>query len=132
MRYIYIYIYIYVCVCVCVCVCLCVCMCYVCIYVCVCYIYMCVNVRVYVNVNKQNFNRNPSLFSKFSKIVLGNPTYQIILQLFNSLEMARFFQNFLLSSSVTLLSAGIGGARGVVAIVVGNGHSDTSSNPGRD
>ena len=25
-----------------------------------------------------------------------------------------------------------GGARGVVVIVVGNGHSDTSSNPGRD
>ena len=24
------------------------------------------------------------------------------------------------------------GARGVVAIVVGNGHGDTSSNPGRD
>ena len=26
----------------------------------------------------------------------------------------------------------IGGARGVVVIVVGNGHGDTSSNPGRD
>ena len=26
----------------------------------------------------------------------------------------------------------IGGARGVMVIVVGNGHSDTSSNPGRD
>ena len=26
----------------------------------------------------------------------------------------------------------LGGARGVVVIVVGNGHSDTSSNPGRD
>ena len=26
----------------------------------------------------------------------------------------------------------LGGARGVVAIVVGNGHGDTSSNPGRD
>ena len=25
-----------------------------------------------------------------------------------------------------------GGARGVVVIVVGNGHGDTSSNPGRD
>ena len=25
-----------------------------------------------------------------------------------------------------------GGARGVMIIVVGNGHSDTSSNPGRD
>ena len=25
-----------------------------------------------------------------------------------------------------------GGARGVIVIVVGNGHSDTSSNPGRD
>ena len=25
-----------------------------------------------------------------------------------------------------------GGARGIVVIVVGNGHGDTSSNPGRD
>ena len=25
-----------------------------------------------------------------------------------------------------------GGARGVMVIVVGNGHGDTSSNPGRD
>ena len=25
-----------------------------------------------------------------------------------------------------------GGARGVMAIVIGNGHGDTSSNPGRD
>ena len=25
-----------------------------------------------------------------------------------------------------------GGARGVIVIVVGNGHGDTSSNPGRD
>ena len=28
--------------------------------------------------------------------------------------------------------SGVGGARGVVVIVVGNGHGDTSSNPGRD
>ncbi len=26
----------------------------------------------------------------------------------------------------------IGGARGIMVIVVGNGHGDTSSNPGRD
>ena len=26
----------------------------------------------------------------------------------------------------------MGGARGVMVIVVGNGHGDTSSNPGRD
>ena len=30
------------------------------------------------------------------------------------------------------LSALCGGARSVVVIVVGNGHGDTSSNPGRD
>ena len=30
------------------------------------------------------------------------------------------------------LSKDYGGARGVVVIVVGNGHGDTSSNPGRD
>ena len=29
-------------------------------------------------------------------------------------------------------SSNIGGARGVMVIVVGNGHGDTSSNPGRD
>ena len=33
---------------------------------------------------------------------------------------------------ICLLSVKIGGARGVVVIVVGNGHGDTSSNPGRD
>ena len=26
----------------------------------------------------------------------------------------------------------LGGARGVMVIIVGNGHDDTSSNPGRD
>ena len=31
-----------------------------------------------------------------------------------------------------LESIRLGGARGVVVIVVGNGHGDTSSNPGRD
>ena len=30
------------------------------------------------------------------------------------------------------LSYEYGGARGVMVIVVGNGHGDTSSNPGRD
>ena len=30
------------------------------------------------------------------------------------------------------LSTKFGGARGVVVIVVGNGHGDMSSNPGRD
>ena len=31
-----------------------------------------------------------------------------------------------------IISNIVGGARGVVVIVVGNGHGDTSSNPGRD
>ena len=31
-----------------------------------------------------------------------------------------------------LLANEDGGARGVMVIVVGNGHGDTSSNPGRD
>ena len=30
------------------------------------------------------------------------------------------------------LVRGLGGPRGVIVIVVGNGHGDTSSNPGRD
>ena len=33
---------------------------------------------------------------------------------------------------VILHSLSFGGARGVIVIVVGNGHGDTSSNPGRD
>ena len=33
---------------------------------------------------------------------------------------------------LSIIWKSIGGARGVVVIVVGNGHSDTSSNPGRD
>ena len=35
-------------------------------------------------------------------------------------------------SGEKLLSESSGGARGVMVIVVGNGHGDTSSNPGRD
>ena len=34
---------------------------------------------------------------------------------------------------ITVMSLGVsGGARGVIVIFVGNGHGDTSSNPGRD
>ena len=33
---------------------------------------------------------------------------------------------------VELLTVTVGGACGVMVIVVGNGHGDTSSNPGRD
>ena len=32
----------------------------------------------------------------------------------------------------TFINEFSGGARGVIVIVVGNGHGDTSSNPGRD
>ena len=31
-----------------------------------------------------------------------------------------------------ILVSFLGGARGVMVIIVGNGHGDTSSNPGRD
>ena len=31
-----------------------------------------------------------------------------------------------------LMGINFGGARGVMVIVLGNGHADTSSNPGRD
>ena len=37
-----------------------------------------------------------------------------------------------LNSKTYLFHLWIGGARGVVVIVVGNGHGDTSSNPRRD
>ena len=36
------------------------------------------------------------------------------------------------AQSVHNLKVTLGGARGVMVIVVGNGHGDTSSNPGRD
>ena len=40
----------------------------------------------------------------------------------------------LLNRNITLshIIASNGGAHGVMVIVVGNGHSDTSSNPGRE
>ena len=50
-------------------------------------------------------------------------------------------QSYQITSGLVQLSSGIqetindlsdGGARGVMVIVVGNGHSDTSSNPGPD
>ena len=37
-----------------------------------------------------------------------------------------------LSFWARLISVYIGGARGVIVIIVGNEHGDTSSNPGRD
>ena len=40
--------------------------------------------------------------------------------------------HFDLNSEGRLTERNIGGARGVVVIVLGNGHGDTSSNPGRD
>ena len=33
---------------------------------------------------------------------------------------------------INIMGEGIGGARGIMVIVVGNGHGDTSSNPGQD
>ena len=33
---------------------------------------------------------------------------------------------------VMIIICSVGGARGVMVIVVGNGHGDSSSNPGRD
>ena len=42
-------------------------------------------------------------------------------------------QNFILSVSYLMaIKRYSGGARGVMVIIVGNGHGDTSSNPGRD
>ena len=35
-------------------------------------------------------------------------------------------------SATKINSIYFGGARGVIVIVIGNGHGDTSSNPGRD
>ena len=42
-------------------------------------------------------------------------------------------QNILeVASKLCFINSYIGGARGVMVFVVGNGHGDTSSNPGRD
>ena len=37
-----------------------------------------------------------------------------------------------IQTTALLRSARFGGAHGVMVIVIGNGHGDTSSNPGRD
>ena len=68
---------------------------------------------------------------------------KIIEKLFN--QLGSFFHSFSfdpkekcktnlhLSASIPhILSISKGGARGVMVIVVGNGHGDTSSNPGRN
>ena len=39
---------------------------------------------------------------------------------------------FTIVRSTTIYLYFIGGSRGVMVVVVGNGHGDTSSNPGRD
>ena len=41
--------------------------------------------------------------------------------------LAKEFRKWLL-----MISNILGGARGVMVIVIGNGHGDTSSNPGRE
>ena len=43
----------------------------------------------------------------------------------------QFCQNFFCGGFYYIIQYP-GGARGVIAIVVGNGHGDTNSNPGRD
>ena len=45
----------------------------------------------------------------------------------------KLFKNLPPCSSVDSITMFLlGGARGVIVIVVGNGHGDSSSNPGRD
>ena len=43
-----------------------------------------------------------------------------------------FSENFSSKNRSTTIIIIIGDARGVMVIVIGNGHGDTSSNPGRD
>ena len=43
-----------------------------------------------------------------------------------------FLMISLLVQIISIIFYYFGGARGVMVIVVGNGHGDTSSNPGRD
>ena len=49
------------------------------------------------------------------------------------IEMGSISSRYPTVARVSWLNHGFyGGARGVVVIVVGNGHGDTNSNPGRD
>ena len=53
--------------------------------------------------------------------LMPNPLYTYVLDIYDLVGLGFMaYQTFL------------GGARGVIVIVVGNGHGDTSSNPGRD
>ena len=46
--------------------------------------------------------------------------------------VTRWFKKFCSDCKNSMISHDQKGARGVMVIVVGNGHGDTSSNPGRD
>ena len=53
--------------------------------------------------------------------------------LFNlDVNFVPFFFIYICKRYVIFIKPMIGGVRGVMVIVVGNGHSDLSSNPGRD
>ena len=65
----------------------------------------------------------PHILQNFSSMKLY---FLSILRRFNLVSP----QTFVLKIVINNLF--LGGARGVMAIVVGNGHGDTSSNPGRD
>ena len=72
------------------------------------------------------------LFFRFLWFSLyGLPGRQSLL--LNRFSSFFFFSFLLLLLLLTISTSGrLGGARGVVVIVVGNGHGDTSSNPGPD
>ena len=73
-------------------------------------------------------SNQPSHFTYLLKIYeISTNTYGSSLP-YTTIYCSVFFTN----ERLFLIQSNLGGARGVMVIVVGNGHGDTNSNPGRD
>ena len=74
---------------------------------------------------KPKVNHSEQLVALDNKTIIQKKTDKIVLTTVGS----RFSPN---QGKYFPVYCSIGGARGVMVIVVGNGHGDMSSNPGRD
>ena len=92
-------------------------------------IYIYIYIYIYIRTSYfQNSCQNKilkRLSSKNENMIQSTVLYSSIAD--SKLEPIVPFQRF-----IKLLTLFNGGARGVIVIVVGNGHGDSSSNPGRD
>ena len=68
--------------------------------------------------------------ARFPQNVFTNPIYLIYIYIY--IYICIYKEDLALNNLQGLICHKKGGARGVMVIVVGNGHADTSSNPGRD